>query len=340
MSLRTYPLIVHPAFLRFIENTHEHTAIFRDLPPAEVPSHRPRLENIYDIATYLGIAPDVIRYIRRYKRKNYRSFEFSKRSGGKRRVDAPRTYLKVVQWWILDTILANTYVPEHVFGFVRGKSFIDNARAHVGASHILNVDVKDFFPSVRETKVTSVFASLGYALEVATGLSDLATLDGVLPQGAPTSPALANMCFEACDLALLQIAAGYGLKYTRYADDLTFSGATRIPHEVVEMISDALRAQGFALNPQKTIFMGPNERKEVTGLIVGADEVALPRETLNRARGWFHRAEMSPQDHIKEAERIRGTIELVRQVGGRGSEKLVEQGERALFRLNAVSTRG
>ncbi|MFN3814983.1 reverse transcriptase family protein [Brevundimonas sp.] len=330
-------MIVHPAYLRFIENTHEHTQIFANLPPADVPLHRPRLESINDIAVYLGVAPEMIRYIRRYKSKHYRSFEFTKRSGGKRQIDAPRTFLKVVQWWILDTILAHSDVADHIFGFVRGRSFIDNARAHVGASHILNVDIKDFFPSVREPKVAEAFKSLGYEAQIAAHLADLTTLNGTLPQGAPTSPALANLCFERCDLALLQIAAEFGLKYTRYADDLTFSSRTRIPPETVGMISDALRVQGFVLNPKKTAFMGPNDRREVTGLVVGAEGVALPRETLNKARGWFHTAEMSPNEHLAHIERIRGTLELIRQVGGRGSEPLVQQGERALAKLTAAA---
>lgn len=337
MSLRTYPLIVHPAYLGFIENTHERSQTFADLAPAEVPPHRPRLESANDIALYLGVAPEVIRYVRRYKLKHYRSFEFTKRSGGKRQIDAPRTFLKVIQWWILDTILSHSYVPDHVFGFVRGRSFIDNARAHIGASHILNVDVKDFFSSVREHRVIQAFESLGYNAQVATHLGDITTLNGVLPQGAPTSPAIANLCFKQCDFALLEIAAGHGLRYTRYADDLTFSSHSRIPEEIVGLVSKALHPEGFVLNPKKTAFMGPNDRKEVTGLIVGSEAVALPRDTLNRARGWFHTAEMSPSAHLAQIDRVRGMLELIRQVGGRGSEPLVRQGERTLSKLNIAA---
>jgi len=321
-----------------VENAGSLKPVFADVQPSDVPDHRPALRSATEIADYLSISPELIRYVRRYKTKNYRSFEFTKRSGAKRRIDAPRTFLKVIQWWRLDTILSNSYVPEHVFGFVRGRSFIDNARAHIGAAHILNVDVQDFFPSIGEEKVVNAFQSLGYSAAVSSQLADITTLNGRLPQGAPTSPALANICFEKADLALMQIAIGHGLTYTRYADDLTFSSKTaRIPADVLSLVQDALRIQGFYLNPKKTVFMGENDSKEVTGLVVGSDAVALPRDYLNRARGWFYKAQTNPKEHINQLSRIRGTLELIKQVGGRGSQPLILQGERAIFEIEVAA---
>lgn len=331
MSLRTYPLIVHPAFLRFIESSEGRAGALANLDPVKVPVHRPALGSAYEIAHYLGVAPDVIRYVTRYKSKNYQSFEFTKRSGGKRKIDAPRTFLKVIQWWILDTILSDVPNCDHVYGFVRGRSFIDNAKAHVGSKHILNVDVRDFFPSVTEEQVAAVFLSLGYSIDTSSQLADLTTLNGRLPQGAPTSPSLANLCFQRSDVALKFIADAYGLRFTRYADDLTFSSKdTRIPSGLVNVVEDTIRLQGFYLNPKKTVFMGVNDSKEVTGLVVGESEVSLPKDYLNRARGWFHSVEMRPAAYLGKIESLRGTLELIRQVGGRGAPLLLERGSRAL----------
>jgi retron-type reverse transcriptase len=306
--------------------------------PANVPEHRPKIDDIYDIARYLDVSPEIIRYIRRNKSKNYNSFTFRKKAGGERQIDAPRTFLKVIQWWILDTILSHVVVGPHVFGFVRGKNYIDNAKEHLSCTNLLNVDIKDFFPSVNEAAVIAVFMSLGYSGEVAAGLADLTTLNGVLPQGAPSSPALANLVFAKLDTALSQYAEGNGLTYTRYADDLTFSSTAYIDRQVVEAIQSILLSGGFVLNTTKTKFMGVNEVKEVTGLVITPTGVALPRRYLNQTRAWFYKVGRFPLEHAEDELRIRGTIELLKQVGGRGTDRLIASGRHALNAIDVATT--
>ena len=146
----------------------------------------------------------------------------------------------MIQWWILDNILSNVTMAENVFGFVQGRSAIDNATYHIGAAHILNVDIKQFFPSISADKIKIVFGSLGYSEEVSTMLAELCCLDERLPQGAPTSPALANMVLRELDEELSLLAAQYGRKYTRYADDLTFSSQERIEEEFLGFVKHAV----------------------------------------------------------------------------------------------------
>lgn len=337
MLLRTYPLITHPAFLRHVENAQRGEPVHADIAPALVPSHCPRIKTPYDLSEYLGVSPLMVRSFVAKKEKHYRSFSVQKRSGGLREIDAPRTFLKVAQWWVLDTVLNCKESLPFVYGFSRGRSFIDNARAHFGARHLLNVDVRDFFPSINRIVVVSVFRELGYDAIVANFLAEICTLDGKLPQGAPTSPAISNMVMRGVDLHLRSVAEAMGCTYTRYADDLTFSSQGRIPNDFVGIVQAALSELGLSLNDAKTHFMGSNQVKEVTGLVLAEESVALSRRYLNGTRGWFHSITQIPEFYGKEAKRVEGTLTLLRQVGGRGTPRLINEGEAALAALKAVA---
>lgn len=337
MSLRTYPLIVHPAFLRFIEGADKQLSFLKELTPSEVPAHLPIIKTPYEISKYLGVHPLMLRSFVRNKEKHYRTFFITKRSGDLRTISAPRTFLKVAQWWILDTILNNKSDLPFVYGFTKGKSFIDNARQHHGAKHLLNVDIKDFFPSVTMLAVEGIFRDFGYNSAVSSFLAEICTYEGALPQGAPSSPKLSNFALSSCDIKLQNLALETGTHYTRYADDLTFSSDAKIPAEMVDRIKDLLSAQSFFLNDKKTRFMGINRSKEVTGLTLGKDGVALSRKFINGTRGWFHSISTAPDHHQGQLNRVLGTLNLIEQVGGRGSQQLLQAGRRAAAALTAAS---
>ena len=330
MLLRTYPLITHPAFLRHVENTLGGEELFAGEAPADVPVHCPRIKSPYQLAQYLGVNPLLVRSFVATKDKHYREFQIRKRSGGVRTIHAPRTFLKVAQWWILDAVFGCREELPYVFGFTAGRSFIDNAREHQIADYILNVDIKDFFPSANRSQVYQVFSSLGYNPGVADFLTEICTREGSLPQGAPTSPKLSNIILHDFDIWAKQVSDQLGCKYTRYADDLTFSSMNRIPQYLVGEIDSALSRAGFRLNENKTKFMGKNQVKEVTGLILTPTGVALPRRYLNGTRGWFHSILEAPDRFQHERKRVAGTLNLLRQIGGRGTGRLIMAGELAL----------
>jgi len=197
----------------------------------------------------------------------YKHFSIKKRSGGAREISAPTIILKQCQKWILRNILEKPPVPGCVQGFVSKRSILTNAALHVGSQVVVNVDVKDFFPSIRWGQVFNLFRHLGYAKKVAFYLTKLTTLNGVLPQGAPTSPMISNHVAGHLDARLMGLTRREGCAYSRYADDLTFSGRSDVV-SLLPLVDKILKEEGFALNKGKTRIMRSNRQQEVTGLVV------------------------------------------------------------------------
>ena len=246
---------------------------------------------------------------------HYQRFTIAKKTGGERLISAPMPRLKRAQYWVLDAILDKVPVHEAAHGFVPGRSILTNAGAHVGREVVVNLDMKDFFPTLTFRRVKGKFRGLGYAEAVATVLALLCTepdvdeleLDGArlfaakgprrLPQGAPTSPMLTNLICTRLDTRLTALAASLGFTYTRYADDMTFSasgdGAAKVSL-LLKVVGEIVAAEGFTIHPDKTRVMRCGRRQEVTGLTVN-ERVAVPRDTLRRFRALLHQiAESGP----------------------------------------------
>lgn len=241
----------------------------------------PPIRRVGSLPLFLGISSKTIFSIRQNPDKHYRSFKLKKKDGNYREIDTPRTYLKVIQWWILDNLLNHVQIAENVFGFVAGRSAVQNAHYHYGAKHVLNVDIKQFFPSISIEQVRTIFGSLGYSEDVADMLSELCCLNGRVPQGAPTSPAIANLVLRELDDDLSVLAKDADHIYSRYADDLTFSSQSKISSSFLNGVQSAVEKAGFELKPEKTRFTGSEGRMEVTGVVIN--------ETLQPARVWRKR---------------------------------------------------
>jgi RNA-directed DNA polymerase len=272
----------------------------------------PYIQSSHHVAAYLGVSPSLVRQIMHKPSYHYREFTLQKTGGGERRISTPKTYLKVIQWWILDNILVTQELGEWVHGFRSGYSYVTNARSHEKSRHILNVDIKSFFDSIKMSQVANVFASLGYSEGGSSALTTLTTMDGIAPTGAPTSPMIANLIFRDADAALAKFAAKNELIYTRYADDLTFSSQHRIGEEAVNHITEIVGSVGFKLNKEKTKFMGPGDRQDVTGVVVNS-RLNAPREWRNWARGYLHRVRLNPLENAEEVRRVRGVYGTLRQ---------------------------
>jgi RNA-directed DNA polymerase len=261
----------------------------------------------------LGVSPKLITALADHPRRKYpyyRRYNVPKKSGGSRTILAPRTYLKAVQKYILRQILEKQLIAPFVTGFVRGRGIVQNAKIHVGARYMLNVDVKDFFPSVRQNQVFGIFRKFGFPNEMSRVLSMICTYEGSLPQGAPTSPYLANLVFLGLDNKILDICTRHNLKYSRYADDLTFSGAEPIDPSVVTRIDSILQPQGFRLNAKKLRFRRPGQAMYVTGLVTN-QKVQAGRRTRRLLRAMFHRASEHPREFRKKAANLTGWASYV-----------------------------
>ena len=180
-----------------------------------------------------------------------------------------------------------TRVHAAAHGFIRGRSIISNARAHLRKPYLLKMDICDFFPSIAINRVICVFQNLGFPNNVSFYLARLCCLRNHLPQGAATSPALSNTVAYVMDCRLTGLAESYGLGYTRYADDLTFSG-DRIPIRFLQIVETVVAEEGFKIRSEKTRFCHGAGRKIVTGLSVSGDEVRVPRGYKRKIRQEVH----------------------------------------------------
>jgi retron-type reverse transcriptase len=268
----------------------------------------PALANVAAIAKLVGVADaDELTPLMRAGTdagSGYVEFEIAKAKGGTRRIAAPRAKLRKVQRALLDQILAKVPTHDACHGFVVGRSTVSNATPHLGAAIVVKLDLKDFFPTVHYRRVKGLFVQLGYSAPVAAVLAGLTTYrpklpsgevvwPGILPQGAPTSPAIANLCCRRLDARLAKLAAKYGATYTRYADDLTFSFRQQPDVQLgrflwwVDGICDA---EGFVERPDKRRILRAKHQQRVTGLVVNAG-VHVPRADRKRFRAILHNCE-------------------------------------------------
>jgi RNA-directed DNA polymerase len=208
----------------------------------------------------------------------YSTFRIAKRGGGSRVIQAPSRTLKWVQRYVRRYITSQMTVSDNAHGFRIGRSIITNAEPHVGTRLVVRYDLKDFFGSIKEERVQGLFRGIGYAPAVAAILTEVTTLRGALPQGAPTSPDLANRAALRLDRRLQGLAVERGFVYTRYADDLTFSGGGIRDAHARRAIEFIIRDAGFAPNEQKSALLSRATRQRVTGLVVN-DKVNWPRDT-------------------------------------------------------------
>ncbi len=276
------------------------------LAPARIRRPLPTLMDVDALAEWLGhdSAEDLRRFMRPGSQTGspYVDFEIAKARGGRRTISAPRAPLRAIQRKIHAEILARVPAHEAAHGFVAGRSTLTNATVHVGAKLLLKTDVRDFFPTIHYWRVRGLFFSLGYGETVAAALAALCTRrmlvdpegerrvvwPGQLPQGAPTSPAISNLVCRRLDARLTGLANKLGARYTRYADDLSFSFHDDDAKSVdigraFWWIDQVLQQEGFAEHPGKRQVLRPNHRQLVTGIVVN-EHAAVPRDDRRRFR--------------------------------------------------------
>ena len=181
-------------------------------------------EAVAKCANLLGVKEEVLKEILKDISGHYREFWIGKRKGGYRMISAPDKELKAIQDTINHRVLSFVNIHPAATGFRCKMSISDNVRPHLGKPYVLKTDIHDFFGSVRSPRIRKMFEDMGYPPKIARVLAALCCVHRCLPQGASTSPALSNIISYEMDKKLAALATEYNLVYTRYADDLTFSG--------------------------------------------------------------------------------------------------------------------
>ena len=275
-------------------------------------SNLPPLVRPEVLSFLFGISYSLILAMSRFSERYYRVYTVSKKGGGKRQIEAPRRYLKLIQRWIYLHVLSKRQLPSMVTGFVHGKNIFSNAEPHKPLKNLMVIDIKDFFPSVSEKEIVRIFKSFGFPIKVATLLARLCTFESRLPQGAPTSPTLANLAFVPVDLTLQDLAKGWDCVYTRYADDIAFSGNLSFSYKDKREVAQILQQSGFRINHRKSRIIGSGARQILAGLVVNKDGLP-PRYKRRRWRARFHQASLNPTQYVGQSAKLKGIAAFVNE---------------------------
>lgn len=306
-----------------------------------------------DLAAFFGMSYSQLSAIIYGSRTNrrYTSFEIQKKSGGIRTIKAPNERLKGLQRTLKDVLYELHTAHPAAHGFLPGHNIKTNARQHVGARYVFNLDLEDYFGTIHFGRVRGLFMKQPFRFKknVATVLAQICCDGGVLPQGAPTSPILANMVTRRMDAELARLSHINHATYTRYADDLTFSfncPRARLPHDIVQLkgdeahaastLTELIKDEGFVINEKKVRLASRSSRMEVTGLTVN-EFPNVGRRFVRETRAMLHNwSQGDPDTELLRFRRfdsrqrrsgrpsdfrevVAGRIEFIRSIrGGRG----------------------
>jgi retron-type reverse transcriptase len=281
------------------------------------------IQNIDDICKGLGLQPQFLFELAKTAPNYYSIFEIRKRNGGTRKITASRDQLKVVQRVMLDGLFSKFSFPSHVHGGVKGRSILTSAKVHVNKEIVLSIDLSNFFGSITFDMLMDVYQQiLGYDWEAAELLCRLTTYDDTLPQGAPTSPFLANLAALSLDQKLIELCSASlenGWHFTRYIDDVTISGGAGLV-EIIDEIYQVIESFSFEANRRKTKIRRRSSQQNVTGVIVNT-KLSPPRKLSRKLRQHIYycnkygiddhsrRLSLKPADFVKK---FRGQIAYIR----------------------------
>ena len=301
----------------------------------------PKIDSPTQLAAHLELTMPQLRWLAFHRdaatHVHYQRFTIAKRDGSQRPIWAPMPILKRTQRWILHHVVEKLLVHGAAHGFLAGRSIATNAAAHADSKIILKMDLRNFFPTITFRRVKGLFRKAGYREQVATLLALICTESPrepvkrngktylvslgprCLPQGAPTSPGITNAICLKLDGRLTGLAKKFGWRYTRYADDLTFSlaeeseGRTHLA-ALKGCVSKTVSNEGFVVHPDKTRIIRHGSRQRVTGLIVnGTGAPRTPRQTRRNLRAAIHNLKNGGQ--LRENETIDTLLGMAAFIG-------------------------
>lgn len=247
--------------------------------------------------------------------KYYQRYKIKKKNGRFRQITAPTGKLKHLQS-CLNIILQTIYLPhESAFGFIQNASIIENATQHINKEYVFNIDLKDFFASITADKVALFLQKPPFELKKQSSFKEtlsqlIAAIASfklskdmpVLPQGSPLSPILSNIVCQSFDDSLLNLAKRFKVTYSRYADDISFSGDINIfslKGEFYQHLKEIIEEEGFLINTDKVRLQSKKWRQEVTGLVVN-EKVNIRKKYVKELRMWLYLWETYGYDKASE----------------------------------------
>lgn len=235
------------------------------------------------LALLLGIESGILAKIVNHTSSFYYQFEIPKKKGGMREISAPYPVLLNAQNWIYENMLSSQSMHHCAKGFIKNTSIVDNAKEHLDNRFLLKMDIENFFPSIPINRIIAVFRKLGYTKKISYYLASICCLNESLPQGAVTSPALSNLIAKRLDRRLFGLANRFNVTYTRYADDLTFSG-NDLPIRFISYVEKIVEEEGFKINNSKTKLLSEKKQKIVTGVSISSGKLTIPKKAKREVR--------------------------------------------------------
>ncbi|MCU0712693.1 MAG: reverse transcriptase family protein [Pirellula sp.] len=276
--------------------------------------NRPIVVSTKVLGVLFGLRPQFISTMRRRPHRYYNRFEI--RKGNKKRlIQAPRVSLKIIQKWFGHHFGSSIELPDCVVGFVPGRSAVEGASRHCGADWLFSTDIENFFQSTSQNAVVCSLIRFGYSHEAASLIADLNCINGALAQGSPASPVLANISLWEVDERLNQIAIEHNAIFTRYADDVVFSGRGTRPERLREQVEKVFVSTCWSLAAHKTRFSSRPQRLKVYGLLVHGATPQLTKGYRKRIRAIKHQLkngtipvdkQASAEGHLSYAKQIEG----------------------------------
>lgn len=281
-----------------LKNGYSEENIFRCLSYSENLSKKnlPIIYNSYHLAGVVGYKHSYLTRSIMSTSYFYRHFKIKKKNGKFRTISEPLPSLKEIQYFILQEILYKIQVSKYCKSYIPKKKFKEYLRYHVNEKQVLTLDIEDFFPSITYKFIYNLFLKLGYAKDVSIYLANLCTYikkdknsttssssKRFLPQGAPTSPYLSNLILKEFDDEIAQYCTKEKIKYTRYADDMAFSGNIVNKEEIESLVQEKLTKLGLNLKKEKTRLMLQNVPQILSGVVLNK-KMQLPKKERNEIR--------------------------------------------------------
>jgi|tagenome__1003787_1003787.scaffolds.fasta_scaffold20932207_2 RNA-directed DNA polymerase len=279
------------------------------------------------LAWTLGVPRHVLESFASEAVRHYHPFMIERPGKKPRRIDNPDRKLKGIQRQIHRKLLKPFVLPEYLHGGIKDRSTYTNARQHLNQRMVIRLDLEDFFPSITDKQVYSTWSQrFDLSPPVASILTALTTYRRRLPQGAPTSSALANIALLDIDAKIQEAASQANYQYTRFVDDLVISGSQ--PQELINVVMEALREGGFGISRHKLLLMPANGPQEVTGLTVNSRRApSVLRQRRERVRAAIHQLKDLPKDEKfnQQITSIRGRIAHFTRINPGHADKLTQQ---------------